>query len=83
MVVFGHPKHHRGSYQQWLEDDIAEQVVFEIRSPGNTEAEMDDKFQFYQHYQVQESCLYDPDNDQLKGWLRGTQQLHSIVPMHS
>ena len=27
MVVFGRPKGYRGSYQQWLEDNIAPQVV--------------------------------------------------------
>src|SRR6266849_9080184 len=27
MVVFGRTKGHRGSYQQWLEDNIAPQVV--------------------------------------------------------
>src|SRR5438045_3144844 len=36
MVVFGRPKGYRGSYLQWLEDDIAPQVVFEILSPNNT-----------------------------------------------
>jgi Uma2 family endonuclease len=82
MVVFGRPKGYRGSYKQWLEDDIAPQVVFEIRSPGNQETEMEEKFQFYQTHQVEEYYLYDPDKGQLKGWLRGTNQLHSIVPMN-
>src|SRR5262245_3616825 len=27
-VVFGRPKHHRGSYLQWLEENIPIQVVF-------------------------------------------------------
>jgi len=36
MVAFGHPKGDRGSYLQWEEGGIAPQVVFEIRSPGNT-----------------------------------------------
>ncbi len=35
MVVFGRPKGYRGSYQQWLEDNIAPQVVFEILSSNN------------------------------------------------
>ncbi len=30
MVVFGRPKGDRGSYKQWLEDNIPPQVVFEI-----------------------------------------------------
>ena len=28
MVVFGRPKGHRGSYQQWLEGGIAPRVTF-------------------------------------------------------
>ncbi|NEP44014.1 MAG: Uma2 family endonuclease, partial [Okeania sp. SIO2H7] len=40
MVVFGRPKGDRGSYQQWKEDNIAPQVVFEILSPGNYPLEM-------------------------------------------
>src|SRR4030095_3541808 len=36
MVAFGRPKGDRGSYLQWQEGGIAPQVVFEIRSPGNT-----------------------------------------------
>ena len=30
MVVLGRPKHHRGSYKQWEEEDIPPQVVFEV-----------------------------------------------------
>lgn len=36
LVAFGRPKGDRGSYKQWVEDNIAPQVVFEILSPGNT-----------------------------------------------
>ncbi len=82
MVAFGRPRGHRGSYQQWLENDIAPQVVFEIRSPGNTNAEMEEKFKFYQTYQVEEYYLYDPDKGALKGWVRGGDQLCPIVPMN-
>ncbi|NEP85267.1 MAG: Uma2 family endonuclease, partial [Okeania sp. SIO3B3] len=39
MVVFEVPKGDRGSYQQWKENNIAPQVVFEILSPGNTPKE--------------------------------------------
>jgi Uma2 family endonuclease len=81
MVAFGRPKGHRGSYQQWLEDDIAPQVVFEIRSPGNTDSEMEKKFKFYQDYQVEEYYLYDPDKGQVKGWIRGGGQLRRIASM--
>ncbi|MDM8560336.1 Uma2 family endonuclease [Candidatus Parabeggiatoa sp. HSG14] len=81
MVVFGRTKYHRSSYKQWLEDDIAPQVVFEIRSPCNKDSEMEEKFQFYQNYQVEEYYLYDPDKGHLKGWIRGGNHLLSIVPM--
>jgi Uma2 family endonuclease len=81
MVVFGRPKHHRGSYKQWLEDNIPPQVVFEILSPGNDDSEMEKKFQFYQTYQVEEYYLYDPDKNRLKGWIRGGNRLFPIVPM--
>ncbi|TRV23640.1 MAG: Uma2 family endonuclease, partial [Microcystis wesenbergii Mw_MB_S_20031200_S109D] len=37
MVAFGRPKGERGSYQQWKEENIPPQVVFEILSPGNTQ----------------------------------------------
>lgn len=71
MVSFGRPKGYRGSYQQWNEADIAPQVVFEILSPGNRLKEMAKKFEFYQTYGVEEYYLYDPDRNDLTGWLVG------------
>ncbi|MGB3292386.1 MAG: Uma2 family endonuclease [Phormidesmis sp.] len=68
MVAFGRSKGYRGSYQQWKEDNIAPQVVFEILSPGNRAGEMAKKFQFYQKYGVQEYYVYDPENVELIGW---------------
>src|SRR5438128_6389671 len=35
FVVFGRPKEDRGSYLQWVENNIPPQVVFEVVSPGN------------------------------------------------
>jgi Uma2 family endonuclease len=72
MVVFGRPKGDRGSYQQWREEGIAPQVVFEVLSPGNRLAEMIKKFQFYDRYQVEEYYIYDPDRADLSGWARAT-----------
>lgn len=69
MVVLGRTKGDRGSYQQWKEDDIAPQVVFEILSPGNTQTEMNKKMLFYQRYGVEEYYLYDPDKNDLSGWI--------------
>ncbi|NJM47738.1 MAG: Uma2 family endonuclease [Alkalinema sp. RU_4_3] len=70
MVVFGRPKGDRGSYQQWREENIAPQVVFEILSPGNTPREMNRKLLLYNNYGVEEYYLYDPDGNQLSGWCR-------------
>ena len=76
MVVFGRPKGHRGSYKQWIEDNIPPQVVFEILSPGNTTAEMSYKLNFYDDHGVEEYYLYDPDTNHLTGWIRN--QDHSF-----
>lgn len=40
MVVFGRPKGDRTSYVQYLEGNIAPQVVFEILSPGNKDGSL-------------------------------------------
>ncbi|MGA1602476.1 MAG: Uma2 family endonuclease [Prochlorothrix sp.] len=70
MVIFGVPKGDRGSYQQWKENGIAPQVVFEILSPGNTLKEMQRKLIFYDRYGVEEYYLYDPDRNDLSGCMR-------------
>ena len=70
MVVLGRPKGDRGSYKQWEEDNLPPQVVFEILSPGNTRAEMNRKLLFYDRFGVDEYYLYDPDRNELSGWLR-------------
>ncbi len=78
MVVFGCEKKDRGSYQQWKENNIAPQVVFEILSPGNTTKEMNRKFLFYQDHGVEEYYLYDPQKNSLTGWLRSGSGLDEI-----
>jgi Uma2 family endonuclease len=70
LVVFGRPKGDRGSYQQWREDNLPPQVVFEVLSPSNTAREMDRKLLFYNNYGVEEYYLYDPDRNRLEGWCR-------------
>lgn len=72
MVVFGRPKGERGSYQQFNEDGIPPQVVFEVLSPGNRAGEMISKFVFYQKYGVEEYYLYDPFKQDFSGWVRST-----------
>ncbi len=81
MVVFGRPKGDRGSYQQWKEEHIAPQVVFEVLSPGNTRAEMNRKLLFYDRYGVEEYYLYDPDTNALSGWQRAEGFLDLIEVM--
>jgi Uma2 family endonuclease len=78
MVVFGVTKGDRGSYQQWKEGNIAPQVVFEILSPGNTMTEMNKKLVFYHRYGVEEYYLYDPDKNDLSGWIRNEGSLDVI-----
>ena len=80
-VVFGRPKGDRGSYMQWLEDDVPLTVVFEIRSPGNSDDEMAKKFLFYDHYGIEEYYIYDPVPNTLKIYTRGmaTLRLHRNI----
>ncbi len=81
-MVLGRPKGDRGSYKQWLEEDIPPQVVFEILSPSNkTKKEtgsLKDKFEFYQQHGVEEYYLYDPDELRLEIWQRRGNNLHRI-----
>ncbi|MEG3966291.1 Uma2 family endonuclease [Microcoleus sp. T2B6] len=81
MVVFGRPKGYRGSYQQWLEDNIAPQVVFEILSPGNRIGALFKLFNFYQDYGVEEYYVYSPEDNELIGWLRSDGKLNYIELM--
>ncbi|MFN6474609.1 MAG: Uma2 family endonuclease [Nostoc sp. SerVER01] len=81
MVVFGRSKGYRGSYKQWLEDNIPPQVVFEIWSPGNRISQMAKKFEFYERYGVEEYYLYEPDVVDLTGWQRRNSRLEVIDQM--
>ncbi|MHC5762310.1 Uma2 family endonuclease [Nostoc sp.] len=78
MVVFGRPKGYRGSYKQWLEDNIPPQVVFEIWSPGNRISKMAKKLEFYECYGVEEYYLYEPNVVDLTGWQRRNSRLEVI-----
>jgi Uma2 family endonuclease len=81
LVVFGRPKGDRGSYQQWLEDNIPPQVVFEILSPGNRLTQMNQKLEFYETYGVEEYYLYDPERQDLSGWQQLQNRLRVIDPI--
>ncbi|MBE9053997.1 Uma2 family endonuclease [Nostocales cyanobacterium LEGE 11386] len=81
MVVFGRQKGYRGSYKQWLEDNIPPQVVFEIWSPGNRISKMAKKIEFYERYGVEEYYLYEPDVVDLTGWQFRNSRLEVIDQM--
>ncbi|GBO54373.1 hypothetical protein APA_2321 [Pseudanabaena sp. lw0831] len=85
MVVFGRPKGRRGSYKQWLEENIAPQVAFEILSPSNKDRRgldsLEEKFEFYERYGIQEYYAYDPDDLILEGWQRQGDRLRQIPSM--
>ncbi|OKH17911.1 Uma2 family endonuclease [[Limnothrix rosea] IAM M-220] len=81
MVVFGRPKGYRGSYQQWLEGNIPPQVVFEILSPGNKLLDMQLKQRFYELHGVEEYYLYDPNKNDLAGWLAQEGVFNVIEPI--
>ncbi|GBO53595.1 hypothetical protein APA_1502 [Pseudanabaena sp. lw0831] len=82
MVVFGRPKGRRGSYKQWEEENIAPQVAFEILSPSNKDRRglesLEDKFNFYEAYGIEEYYVYDPDDLVLSGWQRIRDRFVSI-----
>ncbi len=78
MVALGRPKGYRSSYLQWLEGDIAPQVVFEVLSPGNRAGEMTRKYEFYNKYGVEEYYLIDPDEHTVDGWTRQAGVLEAI-----
>ncbi len=70
MVAIGRPKGHRGSYRQWEENGVPFHVVFEIRSPSNSERELERKREFYERYGVEEFYVYDPDEVALTVYVR-------------
>jgi Uma2 family endonuclease len=78
MVVFGRPKGDRGSYKQWLENDIPVTVAVEIISPSNSPTEMADKLAFYDEYGVDEYYVYDPQKNRLLVYTRGPGTLRMI-----
>jgi Uma2 family endonuclease len=85
MVVFGRPKIRRGSYKQWLEDNVAPQIAFEILSPSNKHRRgtdsLEDKFDFYENHGIQEYYVYDPEDLTLDGWQRLGNRLVKIPSM--
>lgn len=83
MVAFDRPKGDRGSYKQWLEGNIAPQVVFEILSLGNRLKEMTKKLQFYDRHGVEEYYIYDPESNDLHGLYRQDKRLNIIEDINN
>lgn len=81
MVVFGRPADDRGSYRQWHEDGVAPQVVFEVLSPSNSDADLDAKLAFYDAHGVEEYYVIDPDDNTVEGHIRRGEHLGRIRKM--
>jgi Uma2 family endonuclease len=81
-AVFNRPRGHRPSYKQWEEDNVPMTVVFEVRSPKNSDEEMAAKFHFYDEHGVEEYYVYDPDKNRLLGYRRAAVTLVSVTPLH-
>jgi hypothetical protein len=77
-VAFGRPRGHRGSYKVWEEGGIFPQVIFEILSPSNTHAELNEKRRFYRRYGVQEYVVYDPEEHVLEIYARDGRRLVEV-----
>lgn len=78
MVVFGRPPGPRRCYKQWEEGGLPPQVVVEVLSPSNTAGQMMDKRLAYAGWGVEEYYEYDPDNHQLRAWVRRGETLEPI-----
>ncbi|MGL4424554.1 MAG: Uma2 family endonuclease [Gemmataceae bacterium] len=77
-VAFGRPRGHRGSYKVWQEGGIFPQVIFEILSPGNRQAELLAKEKFYFRYGCEEYVVYDPDENVLEIQIRNGDQFARV-----
>ncbi len=83
LVAFGRPKGDRGSYKEWEGENVPLTVVFEILSPGNTAAEMDEKLDFYDTHGAEEYYIYDPDRNHLTGFVRSGTAFLKVRPIRN
>ena len=58
-------------------------MVFEIRSIGYRQGELDRKLLFYERYGVEEYYLYDPDKNELSGCVRDGDHLEVIEEINN
>lgn len=75
MVAFGRPPGDRRSYQQWREQGVPPQVVFEVLSLSNTDDEMADKLDFYDRHRVDEYYVIDPYTHTYEAYVRRRNRL--------
>ena len=76
MVAIGRPKGDRLSYLQWLEDNVAPQVVFEVYSKSNRRRKnKEELLDFYERYGVEEFYSYDPELNKFVVYIRQDNQL--------
>jgi Uma2 family endonuclease len=83
LVALGRPKGYRGSYLTWNEAGIQPQIVFEIRSPSNTDAEMSAKRADYDRFGVEEYYHYDPHHNLLEVFVRQNRVLERMAVVGS
>lgn len=82
FVAFGRPKVDRGSYRVWEEDNVFPQVIFEVWSPGNRYAAMQDKFAFYEKYGAEEYYILYPEFPaHAEGYRRDGEKLAPVEEM--
>lgn len=81
VLVARRPKGDRRSYLQWVEDNQAPEVVFDVEWAMYYFPTMLRKFEFYDHYGVGEYYLYDLDRHTLYGWQRVDGKLEEISDM--
>lgn len=77
LVAFGTRQGDRRSYKQW-EEGTPPHVVFEVLSPSNTAIEMLDKLRSYELYGVEEVYYFNPENGELRAWLRQEDKLVQV-----
>ena len=80
VVVFGRSDGPRSSWRDAREDGVSPQVVFEIKSKGNTLAHISAKRRWYDRHGVEEYYDYDPERGTFATWCRSAEsgQLEQI-----
>ncbi|AWM41302.1 hypothetical protein GobsT_00730 [Gemmata obscuriglobus] len=81
LIAFDRAPVFRDAYRQWEEDGLAPHVVFELRSPNDTRADMAAKQRFYDRYGVEEYYLLDPHGGSGIGWVRNEGRFELVYPL--